>query len=79
MTTASPTRSKAIAAATLLSATALFCVAPASAQTEPAPVRPAKIETPGPSRAWLAMLVALGAGAIAVGAAVMPSQRTHQD
>lgn len=78
MTTASAILRKVIAAAAVSSA--LFLAAPsASAQSEPAAVRPAKIETPGPTRTWLAMLVAIGAGAVAVGIAVMPSQRTHQD
>ncbi len=78
MTTRTPIRAKAITAAVLLGGIAL-CAMPAHAQTEPVPVRPAKIETPGPARTWLAIMVAIGAGALAIGAAVMPSQRTHQD
>jgi hypothetical protein len=78
MTTASPTLRKAIAA-TALAAALFIAAAPAPAQTEPATARPARIETPGPTRMWLAMMIAIGAGAMAVGAAVMPSQRTHQD
>jgi len=78
MTTRFPTRAKAIPALVLLAGISLFA-APVIAQSEPAPVRPAKIETPGPTRTWLAIMVALGTGALAIGAAVMPSQRTHQD
>lgn len=78
MTTAFPIRTRAILAAGVVALTTLLVAAPAArAQGEPA--RPAKIEAPGPTRLWLAMLVAIGVGAIAVGVAVMPSQRTHQD
>jgi hypothetical protein len=52
---------------------------PALAQPAPEPVRPPKAELPGPQQAWLAALVALALGALAVGVAVLPSQRTHQD
>jgi hypothetical protein len=71
-------RSNLIIRAAVL-ALALGATTAVSAQTPPQAVRPPKIETPGPTGTWLAVLAAIVLGGIAVGVAVMPSQRTHQD
>ncbi len=42
-------------------------------------IRPEKAETPGPTPRWLYYIIMSALGIGAVGVAIMPSQRTHQD